>query len=139
MDKVTVERLFEPFLTINEAGKGMGQGLGRVYGFVRQPNGHIRIYSEAGDGTTIKIYLPLLIGSSGEAAEKSSKSPATVQRSGKIILVVEDEPDLRAHTIEALGDLGCRVLEAADGREALEVVKSAPKSSCLPMWFWGVG
>jgi CheY-like chemotaxis protein len=123
MDKVTVERRFEPILTTKEAGKGLGQGLSQVYGFVRQPNGHIRIYSEVGDGTTIKIYLPLLIGSCGEAAEKPSKSPATVQRSGNIILVVEDEPDLRAHTIEALGDLGCRVLEASDDREALEVVK----------------
>jgi PAS domain S-box-containing protein len=123
MDRVTMDRVFEPFFTTKEVGKGTGLGLSQVYGFVRQSNGHVRIYSEVGEGTTIKLYLPRLIGSSEEAPERPARNPATVQGSGETILVVEDEPDLRAYTIEALCDLGYRVLEAADGREALEIVR----------------
>jgi PAS domain S-box-containing protein len=131
MDKATMERVFEPFFTTKEVGKGTGLGLSQVYGFVRQSNGHVRIYTEVGEGTTIKIYLPRLIGASEEAAEKPATRPATAQGSGETILVVEDEPDLRAYTIEALCDLGYRVLEAADGREALEIFKKHPEIKLL--------
>jgi PAS domain S-box-containing protein len=123
MDKATMERVFEPFFTTKEAGKGTGLGLSQVYGFVRQSNGHIRIYSELGEGTTIKIYLPRLIGSDEEPAEMPSQTPAVVKGSGETILVVEDEPSLRAYSVEALRDLGYRVLEAADGKSALAVVE----------------
>ena len=131
MDKATMEKVFEPFFTTKEAGKGTGLGLSQVYGFVRQSNGHVRIYSELGEGTTIKIYLPRLIGSDEEPAEMPAKSPAMVRGSGETILVVEDEPDLRAYTVEALRDLGYRVLEAADGREALEIVEQHPEIELL--------
>ena len=117
--------MFEPFFTTKEAGKGTGLGLSQVYGFVRQSNGHVRIYSELGEGTTIKIYLPRLIGSDEEPAEMPAKSPAMVRGAGETILVVEDEPDLRTYTTEALRDLGYRVLEAGDGQEALEIVAAA--------------
>jgi signal transduction histidine kinase len=131
MDQATMEKVFEPFFTTKEVGKGTGLGLSQVYGFVRQSNGHVRIYSELGEGTTIKIYLPRLIGSDKDAAELSAKSPAVVRGAGETILVVEDEPDLRAYTTEALCDLGYRVLEAVDGREALEIVNKHPEIQLL--------
>jgi PAS domain S-box-containing protein len=131
MDKATMEKVFEPFFTTKEVGKGTGLGLSQVYGFVRQSNGHVRIYSELGEGTTIKIYLPRLIGSAEEPAEAPAKSPAMVRGAGETILVVEDEPDLRSYAIEALCDLGYRVLEAADGREALELIDKHPEIALL--------
>jgi PAS domain S-box-containing protein len=131
MDKATMEKVFEPFFTTKEAGKGTGLGLSQVYGFVRQSNGHVRIYSELGEGTTIKIYLPRLIGSDEEPAEVSTRSPAMVRGAGETILVVEDEPDLRTYTTEALRDLGYRVLEAGDGRGALEIVEQHPEIELL--------
>jgi PAS domain S-box-containing protein len=131
MERATMERVFEPFFTTKEAGKGTGLGLSQVYGFVRQSNGHVRIYSELGEGTTIKIYLPRLIGSDEEPAEMPAKSPVMVKGAGETILVVEDEPDLRAYTIEALCDLGYRVLEAATGREALRIVEQHPEIELL--------
>ncbi|MBO1907775.1 response regulator [Microvirga sp. 3-52] len=131
MDKATMEKVFEPFFTTKEAGKGTGLGLSMVYGFVRQSDGHIRIYSEVGEGTTIKIYLPRLIGSDEEPAEIPANKPAMVRGSGETILVVEDEPALRAYAVEALRDLGYRVLQAADGREALSVVEQHPEIELL--------
>ena len=131
MDKTTMSRVFEPFFTTKETGKGTGLGLSQVYGFVRQSNGHIRIYSEPGEGTTIKIYLPRLIGSDEEPVERPAQNPAMAAGSGETILVVEDEPALRAYTLEALRDLGYRVLEAADGKDALAVVKQHPEIDLL--------
>jgi Histidine kinase-, DNA gyrase B-, and HSP90-like ATPase len=92
MDKTTMEKVFEPFFTAKEAGKGTWLGLSQVYGFVRQSNGHVRIYSELGEGTTIKIYLPRLIGSDGEPAEMPAKSPAMLRGAGETILVVKTSP-----------------------------------------------
>ncbi|HEV2564052.1 MAG TPA: ATP-binding protein [Microvirga sp.] len=131
MDKATMERVFEPFFTTKGVGRGTGLGLSQVYGFVRQSNGHIRIYSELGEGTTIKIYLPRLIGSDDEPAEMPAKAPVMVKGSGETILVVEDEPALRAYAVEALRDLGYRVLEAADGRGALSIVERHPEIELL--------
>jgi signal transduction histidine kinase len=123
MDKATMEKVFEPFFTTKAVGKGTGLGLSQVYGFVRQSSGHVRIYSELGEGTTIKIYLPRLIGSEGEPVEMPAKQAVMVKGSGETILVVEDEPALRTYAAEALRDLGYRILEAADGREALAIVE----------------
>lgn len=131
MDKATMEKVFEPFFTTKEAGKGTGLGLSQVYGFVRQSNGHVRIYSELGEGTTIKIYLPRLIGSNEEPVEMPTTRSGVVQGSGETILVVEDETDLRAYATEALRDLGYRVLEAADGRTALEIIERRPEIDLL--------
>jgi PAS domain S-box-containing protein len=131
MDKATMEKVFEPFFTTKEVGKGTGLGLSQVYGFVRQSNGHVKIYSEPGEGTTIKIYLPRLMGSDEEPAEIPVKNPATVRGRGETILVVEDEPDLRTYTTEALRDLGYRVFDAGDAREALEVFERHPEIELL--------
>jgi PAS domain S-box-containing protein len=131
MDKATMEKVFEPFFTTKEAGKGTGLGLSQVYGFVRQSNGHVRIYSELGEGTTIKIYLPRLLGSNDEPAEVPAKSPTVIRGAGETILVVEDEADLRAYITETLRDLGYCVLEAADGRMALAIIEQHPEIELL--------
>lgn len=131
MDKATMEKVFEPFFTTKETGKGTGLGLSQVYGFVRQSEGHVRIYSELGEGTTIKIYLPRLLGFDEEPAEMPAKRPVAVNGAGETILVVEDEPDLRAYTTEALRDLGYRVLEADNGREALQIIERHPDIELL--------
>jgi PAS domain S-box-containing protein len=131
MSKATMEKVFEPFFTTKEVGKGTGLGLSQVYGFVRQSDGHVRIYSEPGEGTTVKIYLPRLVGPEREPAEMPVKSPVMVRGGGETILVVEDERDLRAYTTEVLRDLGYRVLEAADGKEALRVVERHPEIGLL--------
>ena len=131
MDKATQEKVFEPFFTTKDVGKGTGLGLSQVYGFVRQSNGHVRIYSEPGEGTTIKVYLPRLVGADHEPAEMPAKSPVMVRGAGETILVVEDERDLRAYTTEALRELGYRVLEAADGRAALDILSRHPETDLL--------
>jgi CheY-like chemotaxis protein len=131
MDRSTMEKVFEPFFTTKEAGKGTGLGLSMVYGFVRQSQGHIRIYSEPGEGTTIKIYLPRLLGADDEALEASPDVRVTVRGEGETILVVEDEPALRQYTTETLRDLGYAILEAADGPTALDLVRRHPEIDLL--------
>jgi PAS domain S-box-containing protein len=125
MTAQTLARVFEPFFTTKDVGKGTGLGLSQVYGFVRQSGGHIRIYSEVGDGTTVKIYLPRLIadGSAVEAAAAPRAAP--IHGGTESILVVEDHEDLRAFSTGILRDLGYRVLEAGNGRSALEVLQAA--------------
>ncbi len=130
MDAQTLEKVFEPFFTTKEAGKGTGLGLSQVYGFVRQSGGHIRIYSEPGEGTTIKIYLPR--AHDQEAEVSRTAAPATSLRgSGETILVVEDYDDLREYSSTALGELGYRVLAAANGPDALQLLAAHPEIRLL--------
>jgi PAS domain S-box-containing protein len=115
------EKVFEPFFTTKAAGKGTGLGLSMVYGFVKQSGGHIKIYSEEGHGTSIKLYLP--------AADGSADAPvATIdpvmRGAGETILVVEDDALVRSFVIAQLISLGYRTAAAADGRTALEYVES---------------
>ncbi|UZK67827.1 PAS domain-containing hybrid sensor histidine kinase/response regulator [Sphingomonas sp. M1-B02] len=125
MSAETLAKVFEPFFTTKEVGKGTGLGLSQVYGFVRQSNGHIRIYSEVGEGTTIKIYLPRLI-SEGAVAEADEPSVAAPTHGGvETILVVEDHDDLRTFSTGILRELGYEVLEAANGHSALKVLQAA--------------
>ncbi len=120
MTKETLDRAFEPFFTTKESGQGTGLGLSQVYGFVKQSGGHVKIYSEPGEGTTIKIYLPRLVGKSLPAAEP--KTSLSRGRAGECILVVEDDPEVRAYVVEALGTLGYEVLEAGGAEDALRVL-----------------
>jgi PAS domain S-box-containing protein len=122
MPPETIERVFEPFFTTKEVGKGTGLGLSQVYGFVRQTGGHIRIYSEVGEGTTVKIYLPRFTDDRVATAEVSGHTPAAVPGEGETILVVEDNEDLRAYSAEVLEELGYRVLQAREGQEALRLL-----------------
>jgi signal transduction histidine kinase len=130
MDAATLEKVFEPFFTTKETGKGTGLGLSQVYGFVRQSGGHVRIYSELGEGTTIKIYLPRASGEEAEDARPSSAA-SDVRGGGEAVLVVEDYHDLRAYSSSVLRELGYRVVEAADGREALRLLEAHPDIELL--------
>ncbi len=122
MDRKTLDRVFEPFFTTKAVGKGTGLGLSQVYGFVRQSGGHIRIYSEPGAGTTIKLYLPREVD---PRAKVSSRPLETVADGGsETILVVEDHDGLREYSTSVLRELGYRVLEAAEGGEALELLRT---------------
>ena len=122
MDPTTIEHAFEPFFTTKDVGKGTGLGLSQVYGFVRQSSGHVRIYSELGAGTTVKIYLPRYFGS--DRISPAMPQPRDVPRAigAKCILVVEDDAALRAYTVEILSELGYYVLEAQHGPDALRVL-----------------
>jgi signal transduction histidine kinase/response regulator RpfG family c-di-GMP phosphodiesterase len=115
------ERAFEPFFTTKREGEGTGLGLSMAYGFVKQSQGHIRIYSEVGAGTTIKIYLPRCHEPEAELAESTSERAV-----GGIetILVVEDDAAVQATTVDILSSLGYRVLRANDGQSALTILQS---------------
>jgi CheY-like chemotaxis protein len=122
MDATTVERAFEPFFTTKGIGKGTGLGLSQVYGFVRQSSGHVAIYSEVGEGTSVKIYLPRHHGEQ-DPVEESSRSASDSQSLGaETILVVEDDEALRLYTVDILSDLGYAVLAAANAAAALEII-----------------
>jgi hypothetical protein len=123
MDAATLARVFEPFFTTKEVGKGTGLGLSQVYGFVRQSSGHIRIYSEVGEGTTVKLYLPRYAGAGhDEQITLDGKAPRAI--GAECLLVVEDDSALRAHAAETLRELGYRVIEAASGDVALQALEN---------------
>jgi signal transduction histidine kinase len=124
MDKATVDRVFEPFFTTKEVGKGTGLGLSQVYGFVRQTGGHIRIYSEPGHGTTVKLYLPRSQAEPDDQERKGTPDAALLQ-GNEAILVVEDHDDLRAYSSGVLRDLGYQVFEAADAASAIGFLESS--------------
>jgi CheY-like chemotaxis protein len=104
-------------------GKGTGLGLSMIYGFAKQSGGHLKIYSEVGHGTTIRLYLPRI--ASGEAPAAAPQELAREHpRGGETILVVEDDADVRAFVVTQLGLLGYRVIEAADGQQARQIIES---------------
>jgi PAS domain S-box-containing protein len=113
-------RVFEPFFTTKEVGKGTGLGLSMVYGFAKQSGGHVKIYSELGHGTTVRLYLPRL--SNLEAAADPAPSATAHAGGGETILVVEDNPDVRRLVLRQLRDLGYAVIEAASGAQALKIL-----------------
>jgi PAS domain S-box-containing protein len=131
MAPATLERAFEPFFTTKGVGKGTGLGLSQVYGFVRQSAGHVRIYSELGEGTTVKIYLPRHVGAEEHATEISGPSDPIRAIGGESILLVEDDDALRAYGVELLNDLGYSVLAAANAAGALEIVERGHKIDLL--------
>jgi len=122
MDSATLGRAFEPFFTTKEVGKGTGLGLSMVYGFVKQSGGHLKIYSEEGEGTTVRIYLPRLLGAAADVEESPAQAVPEGTRD-ETILVCEDDDDVRAYTVEVLRELGYRVLEAHDGPSALRLLE----------------
>jgi PAS domain S-box-containing protein len=122
MDEATLEKAFEPFFTTKEVGRGTGLGLSQVYGFVRQSSGHLKIYSEVGEGTTVKIYLPRHRGETDSVKHEDRPTGAARAIGRETILVVEDDAALRAYTAESLRELGYRVLEAANGAAALDIL-----------------
>ena len=130
MDKQTVERAFEPFFTTKEVGKGTGLGLSQVYGFVRQSSGHIRIYSEPGHGTTVKLYLPRYMGD-GPSPESEPRRLCPNAIGREHVLVVEDDAALRSFTVGILNELGYTVSEAGHAKAALDVLQGEPSIDLL--------
>ncbi len=124
MDEAVRKRAVEPFFTTKAEGRGSGLGLAMVYGFARQSNGHIQVYSEPGQGTTVRIYLPR--SRDPVAAANETLLPAA-RGSRQTILVVEDEPDVRAAAVATLEDLGYRCLEAEDAEAALARLAAGAK------------
>jgi len=118
MDEETRKRIFEPFFTTKEVGRGTGLGLAMAYGIVKQHNGYITAYSEPGQGTTFRIYLPLAADRSEDPGE--APAPEVPSGRGELILLAEDEEMVRITTARVLTDFHYRVLTARDGQEALE-------------------
>lgn len=126
MTAEVIARAFEPFYTTKPIGQGTGLGLSQVYGFVKQSGGHVKLYSEAGEGTTVKIYLPRM---TSQAEEEQDTSLSVLPTGGlhEVVLVVEDDDDVRMFTTESLRDLGFTVLEARDGPSALRQLELHPE------------
>ena len=131
MTEEIIAKAFDPFFTTKEVGKGTGLGLSQVYGFVRQSGGHVKIYSEPGVGTTVKIYLPRHFGE--PAAKRAERAPMVSHRGQKseVILVVEDESRVRGVSVESLRHLGYTVIDAAGPAEALQLLESGLSVSLL--------
>jgi CheY-like chemotaxis protein len=123
MDQATVSHIFEPFFTTKEPGHGTGLGLATVYGIVKQNSGHILVYSEPGHGTTFKIYLPSAEHKIGVAAVTDVETVSPKRREITILLV-EDDEIMRSLTRQLLQEHGYVVVEADDGKSALDLIKS---------------
>ncbi|MEK1886323.1 MAG: ATP-binding protein [Phyllobacterium sp.] len=132
MSKEVIERAFDPFYTTKGAGKGTGLGLSQVYGYIKQTGGHIKIYSEIDRGTTIKIYLPRRHGEA-EVVDtgQSLETPLPVVNGTRIVLVVEDEDQVRHMTVDALRELGYTVVQASTSNEALQQMELLPRIDLL--------
>ncbi len=124
MSKETIGRIFEPFFTTKPLGQGTGLGLSMIYGFVRQSNGQIRVYSEEGHGTTMVLYLPRHHGDAAEDDAAGTSAASVESGFGETVLIVDDEPTVRLLMMDLLQDTGYRVLEAADGPAALKILQS---------------
>jgi signal transduction histidine kinase/ActR/RegA family two-component response regulator len=118
-----VGRVFDPFFTTKPAGRGTGLGMSMVYGFVKQSGGHIKIYSEIGRGTTIKIYLPRSATQADVAADQPVAPPQVPRGRGETVLVVEDDDAVREISIASLQELGYQAMGARDARSALELIR----------------
>jgi signal transduction histidine kinase/ActR/RegA family two-component response regulator len=125
MTKNVADRAFEPFFSTKGAGQGTGLGLSQVYGFIKQSKGHIKIYSEAGEGTTVKIYLPRLLQDIDRSDEEEQAAEPVEGAGHETILVVEDDRDVRAYLVELLRDLNYRVLSAHDAVAALGMIETS--------------
>ena len=126
ISKDIIEHVFEPFFTTKDVGHGTGLGLSQVYGFIKQSNGHIKVYSEPGQGTTVKLYLPRLMTGPDDPDEVARLADIPRGDRAEVVLVVEDDDDVRSHTTDVLRELGYRVLEAANGAAALALLARAP-------------
>ncbi|MGI8525545.1 MAG: ATP-binding protein [Pseudolabrys sp.] len=123
MDQATLARVFDPFFTTKAVGQGTGLGLSQVYGFVRQSGGHVKIYSETGEGTTVKIYLPRADAKDDVLREPNQPGETAGAIGSETVLVVEDDDALRSYTSDLLGELGYRVLAASNGPAALRTLE----------------
>jgi signal transduction histidine kinase/CheY-like chemotaxis protein len=132
MPTEVIERAFDPFYTTKGVGKGTGLGLSQVHGFVKQSGGHVKIYSEPGIGTTVKLYLPRYFGAE-QAAETTAELVESLPhaKEGEIVLVVEDDERVRHLSVDSLRDLGYTVVQASDANQALAVLALQPRIDLL--------
>jgi len=124
-----IEHAFEPFFTTKEVGKGSGLGLSMVYGFAKQSDGHVAIYSEQGLGTTVRIYLPR--AGAGQSLADVVESEEAAPRGYETILIAEDDPFVRSSAIRRVESLGYRVVAAINGKEALQRLRTDPSIDML--------
>lgn len=129
MSRETVDKAFEPFFTTKETGKGTGLGLSQVYGFIKQSGGHVKIYSEPAEGTSIKLYLPRHHGEEADIPLDEQTGPEHGR--GETILVVEDDEGVRQYASEILRDLNYHVMEAKDASSALRLVDAGKSFDLL--------
>jgi PAS domain S-box-containing protein len=122
MPRAVVEKAFEPFFTTKPVGQGTGLGLSMVYGFARQSGGHVRIYSEPGQGAAVKLYLPRADARADATPPAAAGAPLG---SGEVVLVIEDDPSVRLLIGEVLRELGYTIREAGDAAEALPIIASS--------------
>jgi len=130
MSPEVVERCFEPFFTTKSVDRGSGLGLSMVYGFVKQSGGHIKVYSELGHGTSVKIYLPR-VAEQAVAGSRKASADSTPASGHETVLIVEDNRDLRVVTVKQLSDLGYRTLEAENAKAALQMLAAHPQIDIL--------
>jgi CheY-like chemotaxis protein len=130
MSSDVIARAFEPFFTTKPEGKGTGLGLSQVYGWVKQSGGHIKVYSELGHGTTIKLYLPRAAAVAGDLPSGSRRA-GSAPRGSETIFVVEDNPNVRSIVLRQLTDLGYVTIEAADGASAVEMARQGAEFDML--------
>jgi signal transduction histidine kinase len=135
MTQETIARAFEPFFTTKQRGQGTGLGLSMTFGYVKQIGGHLKIYSELGHGTTVKLYLPRALAEPGAPQERTIP-PVGRASGGPVVLLVEDDPVVREFAVSALRELGCKVYQAGDGAEALSVLEAHPD---IVMLFTDIG
>ncbi len=119
-----IAKAFDPFFTTKPLGLGTGLGLSMIYGFARQSGGHVRIYSEVGEGTNVCIYLPRHFGEAEDTETVAEHSEAQRANAGETVLVVDDEPTVRMLVMEVLEELGYAAIEAADGVSGLKLLQS---------------
>ena len=124
-----LDKVFDPFFTTKEVGKGTGLGLSMVFGFVKQSNGHIKIYSEEGHGTSVKLYLPRATGLHATAVE--SLAPSGIEGGNEVVLVVEDDALVRRYVITQIESLGYTTLEASNAAEAMIIINTAASIDLL--------
>ena len=124
MSKEVIQHAFEPFFTTKEVGKGSGLGLSMVHGFVNQSNGHVSIYSQPGLGTTIRMYLPQAVSKLPKSTGKPREDDSVTLRGTEAVMVVEDDPFVRAFVGKRLESLGYSVVVAVDGKDALRILRT---------------
>jgi signal transduction histidine kinase len=124
-----LEKVFEPFFTTKDVGKGSGLGLSMVYGFVKQSNGHIKIYSEEGHGTSVKVYLPQAAG--GATAPVTKAGSSEIEQGDESVLIVEDDALVREYVVTQITGLGYDTLSASNAAEALAIIDGTERIDLL--------
>lgn len=131
MPQSIIDKAFDPFFTTKTVGKGTGLGLSQVFGFVKQSGGHVKIYSEEGSGTTVKLYMPRFTGAAVPERLELAVGDMPRAQGDEVVLVVEDEERVRLVTVDTLRELGYTVVHAGNGSEALELLDIQPRVDLL--------